>query len=59
VLTGRFSMPPTSTYDSDNDFGKAERRSRIRYTLTSDNGVQNRYLEVYLEVYRAVEFSLT
>jgi hypothetical protein len=36
---------------SDNDFGKAERGSRIRHirrhTLTSDNAVQNHYLKVY------------
>lgn len=43
------ASPTTHNGLSKNDGGKAERKSRIRLPLMSDNAAQNRYLEVYME----------
>ena len=43
------ASPTTCDRLSENDFGKADRGSRIGQPSTRDNAVQNRYLEVYLE----------
>ena len=41
--------PATGNRRPENDFGKAERGSCVNHPSTSDNAVQNRYLEVYME----------